>query len=581
MVPETPAVTASTSPRPDDTWRALRSAGGLASLLLVLCGLALAVSRVWVADDAYITFRHVLQFLAGNGLTYNTIDRVEGFTHPLWAVMLCIGGWMGAPLSAVAVTMDILFAGLLLVGLARSDRANGPLGVALLVSCSGFIDFTTSGLETPLTLWLVFLAYSSTRVLERPVRTGFALGLAYLCHPDVALLSAGPLVAAIVEAKEAGFARARRSLVVFIVSLAAAPLAWHLFRAFYYGDFWPNTYYAKNGGNYWSQGFAYIADFIRYAPLSAAAVLIVAILAAGDLRNREASASTRWRRALGLIAIAVHVAAISRVGGDFMGFRLLLPDLAAAAALCAGALGRLPVAPRPIAQASVTVAALVALFVQPVPPHERGLIVNERLNFASAFTRASDAFTGRPRHLWWNEGRLFRAFQECVGEPDLIVEYPNIGYYGVALGTRASLIDGNGLVDREVARNWASRAGKPRGRPGHEGKMTVDYALRRNIHFVRDMFEPVKSAMATDYGILLSLDPRVVCALPGKADAIRDLKAHLTGSADAKSLDTLHFLQDLEKRDGVLIDDLCLRPAPPSRDCSPAGIQRAGREARP
>ena len=50
MVPETPAVTASTSPRPDDTWRALRSAGGLASLLLVICGLTLAVSRVWVAD---------------------------------------------------------------------------------------------------------------------------------------------------------------------------------------------------------------------------------------------------------------------------------------------------------------------------------------------------------------------------------------------------------------------------------------------------------------------------------------------------------------------------------------------------
>jgi hypothetical protein len=552
------------------------------SLALAACGLWVAMSRVWVADDAYITFRHVVQFLAGNGLTYNTIDRVEGFTHPLWAVMLSVSGWFGAPLSGTAVVADLVFAALLLFGLAVRDRAHGPLAVALLVGCSGFIDFATSGLETPLTLFLVFVAYSSARVLERPVRTGMALGLAYLCHPDVALLSAAPLASAFLEAKEHGFAIARGRLARFIVSLAAAPVAWHLFRAFYYRDFWPNTYYAKNGGNYWSQGFAYVADFVRYAPLSAASLLIVAILAAQDLRGGEESIASRWRRALGLGSIAIHVIAISRVGGDFMGFRLLLPGLAAAAALCVGAIGRLPTgSPRWFGQAAVAGAALWALFGQPIPPHERGLIVNERLNFASAFTRASDAFTGRPRHLWWNEGRLFRAFQECVGEPGLIVEYPNIGYYGVALGTRASLIDGNGLVDRFVARNWASRAGKPRGRPGHEGKMTVDYALRRNIHFVRDMFEPVKSTMATDYGILLSLDPRIVCALPGKADAIRTLKASLSQTGDAKSLDTLRFLQDLEKRDGVLIEDLCVHPAIAAKDCSPAGIQRSTREPRP
>jgi hypothetical protein len=270
------------------------------------------------------------------------------------------------------------------------------------------------------------------------------------------------------------------------------------------------------------------------------------------------------------------MAAIARVGGDFMGFRLLLPDLAAAAALAVGALNGLGPRALPFAQIGLTAAALWALFLQPTPPHERGLIVNERLNFASAYTRTSDAFTGRPRHLWWNEGRLFRAFQECVGEPDLIVEYPNIGYYGVALGTRTSLIDGNGLVDRFIARNWEARKGLPRGRPGHEGKMSADYALKRKIHFVREMFEPYRSTMSTDYGILLSLDPRLVCALPGKADALRALKADLLGKSDAKSLDALQFLGDLEQRDGARIDTLCMTETV-QRDCSPAGIQRASR----
>jgi hypothetical protein len=554
--------------------RGLRSPGGLASILLGLCALGLAFSRVWVADDAYITLRHIVQFVAGNGLTYNTLEPVEGFTHPLWAVLLAIFGMLGAPLPGVAVTMDLLCAAALVAGIARSERDRGPLAMAILVSCSGFIDFATSGLETPMTMLFVFIAFRVTSVLAQPVRVGMALGLAYLCHPDVAVLALAPVLLAVIEARDKGWRDSRAALVRFVVSLAAAPLVWHGIRLWYYRDIFPNTYYAKNGGSYWSQGFAYIADFARYAPLSAAGLLLVAVLAFVDLSR--GTGLDRWRRGAGILAIALHMAAIARVGGDFMGFRLLLPDLAAVAALSVGALSSLQGPALRLTQAGLFAAALWALFLQPVPPHQRGLIVNERLNFEHAYTKTSDAFTGRPRHLWWNEGRLFRAFQECVGEPDLIVEYPNIGYYGVALGTRVSLIDGNGLVDRYVARNWDARKGLPRGRPGHEGKMTLDYAMKRNIHFVREMFEPYKSTMSTDYGILLSLDPRLVCSLPGKAEALRSLKQELLGKPDAKSLDTLQFLGDLEKRDGVRIEDLCLAETSP-RDCSPAGIQRASR----
>ncbi len=552
---------------------AVLSPGGILSFLLAAGALGVAFSRVWVADDAYITFRHIAQFLAGNGLTFNTLEHVEGFTHPLWAVLLCLFGWLGAPISGAAVTMDLLCAAALLIGVALSERDKGPLAMAILVSCSGFIDFATSGLETPMTMLLVYIAYRTTPVLESPVRCGAALGLAYLCHPDVAVLALGPFLLAILEARESGGAT-HRAFATFLASLATAPVLWHIFRFWYYGDLLPNTYYAKSGGSYWSQGFAYIVDFATYAPLAAAGLVLVLVLAVRDL-SREVGLD-RFRRGAAVIAIALHMAAIARVGGDFMGFRLLLPDLAVIVALAAGALGNLGVSGRRVAQTGLFAAATWALFLQPIPPHERGLIVNERLNFESAFTRTSDAFTGRPRHLWWNEGRLFRAFQECVGDPDLIVEYPNIGYYGVALGTRSSLIDGNGLVDRFVARNWAARKGLPRGRPGHEGKMTVDYALKRKIHFVRDMFEPYRSTMTTDYGILLSFDPRIVCTLPGKADGLRALKQRLREAPDAKSLDTLQFLEDLERRDGVKIDDLCLAVQTP-RDCSPAGIQRSAK----
>ena len=46
---------------------------------------------VWVADDAYITFRTVENFHQGYGLRWDIIERVQSYTHPLWMINLLIG----------------------------------------------------------------------------------------------------------------------------------------------------------------------------------------------------------------------------------------------------------------------------------------------------------------------------------------------------------------------------------------------------------------------------------------------------------------------------------------------------------
>ncbi len=59
-------------------------------LLLVLALYVVVVLRcAWISDDAYITFRTVDNFTAGYGLTWNPGERVQAFTHPLWALVLC------------------------------------------------------------------------------------------------------------------------------------------------------------------------------------------------------------------------------------------------------------------------------------------------------------------------------------------------------------------------------------------------------------------------------------------------------------------------------------------------------------
>ncbi|MFZ5979170.1 MAG: hypothetical protein ACOYVF_00925, partial [Candidatus Zixiibacteriota bacterium] len=56
-------------------------------ILITLLGLII-VRHAWVCDDAYITFRTVDNFINGYGLTWNTDERVQGFTNPLWMLVV-------------------------------------------------------------------------------------------------------------------------------------------------------------------------------------------------------------------------------------------------------------------------------------------------------------------------------------------------------------------------------------------------------------------------------------------------------------------------------------------------------------
>jgi len=50
--------------------------------------LLIIVKDGWLSDDSYITLRVVYNFIHGYGLTWNTDERVQAYTHPLW--MFCL-----------------------------------------------------------------------------------------------------------------------------------------------------------------------------------------------------------------------------------------------------------------------------------------------------------------------------------------------------------------------------------------------------------------------------------------------------------------------------------------------------------
>ena len=96
-------------------------------LILTAAGIAFglwsSIRNRWVCDDAFITFRYVQNLLGGNGLVYNVGERVEGYTHFLWLLLVALFRWMGfEPIAITQVLGLIVYVGTLALFAAMSYR---------------------------------------------------------------------------------------------------------------------------------------------------------------------------------------------------------------------------------------------------------------------------------------------------------------------------------------------------------------------------------------------------------------------------------------------------------------------------
>jgi arabinofuranosyltransferase len=296
--------------------------------------LAIVVARTaWVCDDAYVTLRSVDQLLAGNGLVWNLGQRVQVFTHPLWAMLL-------VPWLAVTGSASTALLGLSALGVAAAwvgtvlplrDRPS-----ALAVATAGWlgsraiVDYATSGLEEPLS-YVLLTGFLAVWYAEGPVQLrvlGGIAGVAAVTRLDSGLLLAPCLAVAAVRA---GW----REGLAGAAFAAGPPAAWMAFSVGYFGFALPNTAYAKLGhgvpqGEMLVQGLAYLRNSLRTDPVTLPACALAAALAA---RGRH------WPVAAG---IGLQLAYVVWVGGDFMAGRFLAVPALAAVLVVARAAGERP-----------------------------------------------------------------------------------------------------------------------------------------------------------------------------------------------------------------------------------------------
>jgi len=300
----------------------------------------------WISDDGYIYLTYAQNAIDNRvGLVFNQENWVEGFTSPLWMIILLIMGLVRPALQLtweqVTLLVSIVFGTLSWINIGRLESeiqnrgkrklnvAFGP-GLVLYSILYPIHSFVTSGLETPLvlfyfsTLVLHLNRFSRSRQIER---LPLILAAGIWVRPE--FLATAPFLLVIISIAATGSSlRALRRLII-PVAISAALLT--TLRIVIYGQILPNTYFAKSGINFGlEQGFTYIYDgLVPYSLLPLLVWTLVRPIPDIFKHGRR----TPLSRLPSLISFEIILSILTLIvlssilvyGGDFMHGRFLLP----------------------------------------------------------------------------------------------------------------------------------------------------------------------------------------------------------------------------------------------------------------
>lgn len=277
----------------------------------------------WLCDDSFITFRTVKNFINGNGLTWNIGERVQAYTHPLWMFIIAGFHFITREIYYTSLIVSIVISSatvlILLKWVSRSVH-NSILVILILIFSKAFIDYSTSGLENPLThlIMVVFFMvfFSETHIKKKLILLSLIASAALLNRMDTILLLFPALTIAYFKGNKL------RGLLWLLTGFLPF-LLWELFSLFYYGFPFPNTAYAKlNTGisqfELIKQGFHYFVFSLYLDPLTP--FIILAGLLLPFLKKNITLAPIS-------IGIALYLLYVLKIGGGFMGGRFFAAPL--------------------------------------------------------------------------------------------------------------------------------------------------------------------------------------------------------------------------------------------------------------
>ncbi len=328
-------------PAANQTEREARPSEKKLALFLFLAAAVIFTLHVvhfdYTVDDAFISLRYAENLIEGRGPVMNPGERVEGYTNPLWVLVLAASVKLGAdgPLAFRALSFVFSLGALALVAffsrlVAGEAKARDGLAAVFVALNGSYALWAAAGLENGMLAMLLLLALIAMfrESAEPDPRRGAFWGalffLCYLTRPDAALFMAAAVAARPFLAPRAGLRpkMVETGAAVFVFALLVAG---HLgFRLSYYGEWWPNTFHAKAGlgAARLKWGFKYLLEFFEiYSPLALIGPALLLVF--GREMKKEIAL---------LFMAAVYAAYVVFMGGDrvfpfFRFFMALVPLL--------------------------------------------------------------------------------------------------------------------------------------------------------------------------------------------------------------------------------------------------------------
>lgn len=438
------------------------------------------VRNFWVSDDAYIIFRVVDNVLHGYGIRWNIAERVQPYICPLWTGLLTgFTPFVRDPYLSALFLSALSWLGALFVvfSAGRFLPMWTSAGALLAVSSRSFVDYSSSGLENPLTM---LIAGAGTLLFLRPppgtprhplLIFTFAAVL-FLTRIDAVLLLAGPVLGI---AAQLLMQRRTRELFAACAGLIPAGL-WLVFASFYFGSPLPNVYFAKLGslesaGTLIKSGRLYLWATAQYDPVGAVVILLGVVSGLFVLRTRGAI--------LVSLSILLYLFYVVWIGGDFMLGRFFAAPIAVSLVL----IGFTVIERRRWRLYLVEAAGIAAVFFVVISPHaplrissnyqnrwmtERGYADEKGHYFPETglhvYMRGHADF---PDSLWTRQGKELRAKNETIAVGR------NMGFLGYHAGPHVHIIDEHALTDPFLARLRGFKE-----RPGHIARFVPDEYLK-------------------------------------------------------------------------------------------------------
>lgn len=425
----------------------------------------------WVGDDAFISMRVLDNAVNGFGLRWNILERVQVFTHPLWlGVLFPFYALFPDPYWVpVAVSLVCVAASIWLILSNLKEPRNAPALVAVALLSKAFVEYGTSGLETPLSyLLIVALAWQLKQATDKKsdgAAVWWLSALLVLNRLDFIALVVPSLVIAWRIRPAPGQALGSMLLIA----------GWLAFATAYFGHPLPNSVLAKlNVGvprlELLGTGFLYILDSLQRDPLTLGFIALATWAA-------WRSAEWKWARPI-LLGSWLYIGGIVWAGGDFMSGRFFaVPFIAAIAVTAFSFDGGFRFPRTAIAVVGCVGVVLSLLFRFPIPVQQQApdQITDERAFYAgdTALPRVVSAAWSdlpapwlRPSPYRLNDhfADALQVRRQAEANGRQYIAYGAIGVLGFYAGPAVHIIDPYALSDPFLARLPASC--RP-CRPGH------------------------------------------------------------------------------------------------------------------